>query len=227
MQNSYRKSERETQFDVSSVARSIAGLHPSADDFRQALISLPVNEVTAYLRGYVRSRVPAAFAKQPMLWEAMRNWISERLGVDSHEVGLNGSAQLGFSVSPKQFGKVFSEINSDLDFFIVSEKLFSELQVEIQQFCSNDSSAHRDRFKDQIETIQRTLGRGFFDLKQVPNFDNYPKCSRANNFSSIIVHKLRFHEFKLKYSYFRIYKSWNNFSRQTRINHLQIREKLK
>ena len=54
-----------------------------------------------FVRAYLQERTPAAFAPRPMLWEAVREWIAQRLKVHAREVGLSGSAQSGFSVKNK------------------------------------------------------------------------------------------------------------------------------
>ena len=226
MPNQNNKPERQTKFELSPVATNLSASIPSAEEFRRALLSLPAHEISGYVRGYVRNRVPAAFSNQPLLWEAIRNWVSIRIKSDPHEIGLNGSAQLGFSPTPSKYGKEFSAENSDLDFFIISNSVFDELGAEIRQFCANGSDIHQKHFENQIHTLQSTLGRSFFDLKHIPAVEKYPKCSQAKNISSIIVHKLGFHGFQLKHSHFRIYRSWPDFSRQMKINYLDIRKSL-
>lgn len=218
------KPERETGFIFSSVKTIIGVSNLSAEDFRETISALSEAELPGYLRSHVRSRVPAAFATQPLLWEAIRNWIAMRVRVDPHEIGLSGSAQLGFSSAPQQFGRAFSSNRSDLDFFIVNGALFDALAVEIRQFCSKYGAATASRYWDQVETLRRTESRGFFDLKQIPaDHDKYPRCADMNNRASIVVDKLKRHQFVLKHSFFRVYRSWHSFSNQTTTTYLRLR----
>ena len=218
--------ERSTGFALSKSADGIDKSEFTADSFKAALKNLSEDELAMYLRSHVRSRVPVAFSTKPLLWEAVRSWLSMHLKIDPHVIGLAGSAQIGFSASPKQFGKVFSKLKSDLDFFIVSDELFKSLISEIRFFCSDARDDHVTKFSKQIETLKRQAARGFFDLKQIPSWDAYAKCARANNLASMIVDKLKYHDFSLEHSFFRVYESWRAFSRQTQVTYLDLKSKL-
>lgn len=161
-----------------------------------------------------------------MLWEAVRKWIAERLQTDAHEIGLVGSGQLGFSPTPSRFGKPFSKSNSDLDFFVVSDSLYESLIAEVTRFCAQVGTARAERYRDQINTVSHTILRHFFDLQQIPALEEYPQCSKLNNIASIVVDKLRQHDFALKHSFFRVYQSWPAFSKQVLLSYRDAKIKL-
>ena len=213
--------ERHTKFSLSDAASVVAAPPLDSKAFRDAIVILPANEVTGFLRGYVYNRVPAAFAKQTMLWEALRDWVSLRLKVSPFEVGLTGSAQVGFSCVPDRYGQPFRLSKSDLDLFVVNESLFDRLCPELRKFLS----ASKVKFEDQRKTIERTYRRGFFDLKHVPSdHEAFPQCASINNTASMVVSKLHMHEIDLRHSFFRVYRSWQDFANQTQINFEALRK---
>jgi hypothetical protein len=68
-----------------------------------------------------------------MLYEAVREWMSVRLQVHPKNVTLIGSARIGFSMCPRpNYGRQFGA-NSDLDFSVVDERLFSEV---VANYCN-------------------------------------------------------------------------------------------
>ncbi len=102
-----------------------AGIEPR--QFVYELRRLPAHERVAMVRTWVQERRPAAFGSAPYLWEAVREWISERHGVSPRQVGLAGSAQIGFSTHPDKALAPFHPERSDLDLYIVSNALYSVL----------------------------------------------------------------------------------------------------
>lgn len=73
---------------------------------------------------FVLERVPFIFGED---WEQFRTWrreLSTGLQIDPCEVHLCGSACVGFSFSPDNPLKAFSE-RSDIDVSIISERFFS------------------------------------------------------------------------------------------------------
>lgn len=160
-----------------------------------------------FVRAYLQERTPAAFAPQPMLWEAIREWIAQRLKVHAREVGLSGSAQSGFSVKKSKPGAPFDPQGSDLDLFVVNPTYFSAIEIEARNFAARNISGAI--YKDQVTTVSRQLGFGFVDLNQIPaSHEQYPKVATARNDVSILVDRLRLHNFMLKPSHLRIYRDW-------------------
>lgn len=219
--------ERHTEFSVSPVGARIGPPPLDTVSFRTKLLALGEDELPGFLRSYVRDRVPAAFLGRPMLWEAIRQWIAVRLHVDPLEIGLAGSAQVGFSCAPKKFGQDFSPDGSDLDLFVVSEAFYTQVATEILGFVSRPDHLDGGRYVEQKKTIQTTSQRGFVDFNQIPSeYERYPLCANVNNLASIIVDKLRKHQMQLRRSHFRVYKSWKEFSKQTLINFKNLRARI-
>lgn len=210
------------------IIDSVCNTPVSVDGFRWAINNLDKEELSCFLRSYIRDRVPFAFITEPFLWESIRTWIANKLRIYTGNIGLNGSAQIGFSAAPDKFGVIFDKSKSDLDFFIVDEMLFDDLSNEVIKFCSNDKTASDNKYtNDNKETLQKTINKGFFDANKIPSLhDTYPKIANLNNMSSIVVDKLKLESFTLKNSHFRIYRNWHSYSNQMKINLSNIKDKI-
>ena len=91
--------ERQIPFKYSSCDIPIPpGI--SAVAFVEELNRVPQSERMAVVRTWMQDRSPAAFSMLPYLWEAARDWLSKRFGISPRQIGLAGSAQLGFSTNP-------------------------------------------------------------------------------------------------------------------------------
>jgi hypothetical protein len=190
----------------------------SAVEFIQELKRVPESERMAVVRTWMQDRSPAAFSTLPYLWEAARDWFAKRCEVSPRQIGLAGSAQLGFSTSPMKAFAPFDKTLSDLDFYLVSDELFSKLQKEASIFITRQFSAINSDFYEQAKTTERTLKRGYIDLQQIPAIhERYPKVARMRNDTSILMDKLKLSGFTLKASHFRVYRDWDAKARWTSI----------
>ena len=200
--------ERQIPFKFSKCGLPNApGLDPEA--FALELSQIPRAERMAMVRTWVQDRSPAAFSTSPYLWEAVREWIAKRYSLSPRQIGLSGSAQIGFSTHPWKAFAPFNKNGSDLDLYIVSDSLFATLEREANLFVSRQMSAGKSDFVEQADTTSRALARGYVDIRHVPARDLYPTCARLKNDASIIIDKLKLAGFNLKPSHFRIYRDWS------------------
>ena len=58
-------------------------------------------------------------------YDRFKKYVAQKLDVHYNNIGIAGSAKLGFSLNPKKNYKVFND-DSDLDIIVVSQKLFNE-----------------------------------------------------------------------------------------------------
>ena len=58
-------------------------------------------------------------------YDKFKKYVAKKLDVHYNNIGIAGSAKLGFSINPSKKYKLFND-NSDLDIIVVSQKLFSE-----------------------------------------------------------------------------------------------------
>jgi hypothetical protein len=96
---------------------------PTIADFKAALLSRPVDEV---LQEYVLSGEPYAFRGQSSALSNLRTHLSKALTVDQKNIVIVGSAQIGFSLSPDNFPRKFTN-RSDIDVAVVDERLFDSV----------------------------------------------------------------------------------------------------
>ena len=62
-------------------------------------------------------------------YDAFKKFISKKLGVHYNDIGIAGSAKLGFSLNPDKNLKDFDD-SSDIDIIIVSRTLFERFWQE-------------------------------------------------------------------------------------------------
>lgn len=93
---------------------------PTIAEFKSALLTRPVADV---LRDYVFSGEPYAFREQPKALQNLRTHVSTALTVNQENIVVVGSAQVGFSLSPDNFPRQFTN-GSDIDVVVVDELLF-------------------------------------------------------------------------------------------------------
>jgi hypothetical protein len=103
---------------------------PTIGEFKSALLNRPINDV---LQDYVLSGEPYAFREQPQALSSLRGHISRALKVDERNIVIVGSAQVGFSLSPDNFPRQFTD-GSDIDVVVVHEGLFNAVWHTLLQW---------------------------------------------------------------------------------------------
>lgn len=138
------------------------------------------------------------FSECPAVFEVLRGWLATRLDVDPKEISLTGSARIGSSISPGKQGKRFSP-TSDLDLFVVSEKLFGQLREEFNKWTYEfdggliQASNPREHafWKDNAARGSGLLARWFIDQKMIPNRPNYPIVKNISQGMWLLTEKLK------------------------------------
>ncbi len=177
----------------------------------------------ALVRLWLSEGIPHAFRECPAVYEAVRSWLSVRLGVHAKEIGIIGSARLGASLAPKKLGKKFST-TSDLDLVIVSKGLFEKLRVEFCQwslaFESGKVAAGNPKeekcWRENNKLVPRNIERGFLDPKYIPNHEPYPVTRRIDDSMFLLTGKLKCtpNAPKPSKASVRCYESWDRFMSQ-------------
>ena len=168
--------------------------------------------------------IPHGFHCCPAIYDAVRCWLSDQLGVHPKEISLVGSARLGKSLSPKNLGKPFDN-KSDLDLFIVSSTLFEKLKADFYHWLSDlENGCIRPRnckeeyyWSDNKERIPKLIARGFIFANRIPNFPRYCTAIHVNNTMSRLVDRLKDTPKapNPKKASVRCYSSWCSFVQQT------------
>lgn len=224
------KNLRHSKFDLNPNERSFPSIPTDAEAFKKVLLTVDKDRISFVIQAYFRDRTPAAFSTNPMLWQALRNWLSSRISsiggitVSPWEWGLTGSAIIGFSASPSKYGIPFGE-HSDLDLFVVNGELFNAICAEAKRFSV--ATDNQSRYHAARETLAGQLRRGLLiDTKHIPSVDAYKSSSIIHNEISIIVDKLNVEGYRVKRSHVRAYRDWTALATQLKLNLSQLREDL-
>lgn len=216
---------------ISKASMSISSIYTSSEQFKicyERLIGLEKNSLIAHI---IVNNTPFVFRNVPLLYEQIIQYLSDLLSIESGSVKLIGSAKTGFSVSPTpNYGKIFSE-NSDLDFTIINEAVFGTLCKEYEAwkaaYTRNDilprSCKEKKYWDDNIVLLERNIGRGFIDTYKIPNREMCPITKKINNAMYLIPLKLdEYYNIKVSKASARVYKSYNLFRQQLKLNTDQI-----
>ena len=94
---------------------------PTPEQFKDLILQLDTHHVLAKV--FLLEGTPFVFEHSPMRYVIFKEQVADRFGIGSQDVGIVGSAKLGFSPSPHQYGRPFAE-TSDVDVVIISNDLF-------------------------------------------------------------------------------------------------------
>lgn len=144
--------------------RSLPGMGQKTDD-----------DIRRFVRLWMTEGIPFCFIGHPMVYENVRQYVADFLGIDPGNVSMVGSGRIGFSLSPRKFLRPFTPSASDLDLFVVSDRLFATLCAEydvgfhIWKSGTAKPSAGQLRFlSDNEADVARGKLRGFIDSNKVP-----------------------------------------------------------
>lgn len=182
-------------------------------------------EIVARL--WLAEGLPVAFKSCPAIYESLRGWLGNRLDIHPKEITLIGSARIGYSMAPAEFGRPFGE-QSDLDLAIISTKLFERLNVDFQLFSEDYKagtiSPRNDReralWKGNLEFGERNVPKGFIDAWKLPNFDRYPVTQQINQAMWKLLKKLETTASapKIRRASSRVYRNWQSLANRMDVN---------
>ncbi|MBP0982744.1 MAG: hypothetical protein J6A19_03385 [Oscillospiraceae bacterium] len=133
-------------------------------------------------------------------YDEFKKYISDKLNVHYNDIGVAGSAKLGFSLNPKKNFKTFDD-NSDMDIIIVSRKLFNEFW---EQYL-NDSYNPTTRIN--IHAVSFCIFRKYLTLSCFRNNEYYNNwLIKTGGFEKDIQLK-----FQISNDiHYRIFESWDS-----------------
>src|SRR6266404_1106160 len=137
-------------FSLTDNAKRLSVVFPESQTVRDILGSLSRDEKLGFLRLWVSEGIPFAFRDVPLLYEAIRSYISRRLSVPPKVLTMIGSARVGYSLSPlPDFGKAFGN-HSDLDLSLVNEGIFQHLEADFHAWRTDwELGAAKPRHKTE------------------------------------------------------------------------------
>ena len=205
--------------------------YPSPKKWKRYIIS--DKEIKMFINTWIFHNMPYAIQNHPSVFGNALNYLSSVLKVDIRDIYITGSAQFGYSLHPKQFGKRFKKKKSDLDMFIISSRLFQELHndmISLKTVLLNKTYTNIEQKKEIercLKNVEKNYERGFFDYTNFPWQEEYidycPNSiyinKRVYNFSKIInEYKKNKINFGFKKITLRIYESYNSAKKQIFIN---------
>lgn len=219
---------------ISDECKSIKSIYTSPDVFKRCYEKLMDFEQRSLISHVIVNNTPFVFKDIPLLYEQIIQFLSDLLNIESGCIKLIGSAKTGFSVSPSpNYGKLFSE-KSDLDFTIINETVFNQLCMEYVSW--RDAYSHKAIFPKtdcekkywdyNVALLKKSIERGFIDTNKIPNREMCPKIRQINNAMYLIPLKLNeYHGIKVLKASVRVYKNYDLFWRQLKLNTDQIFQK--
>lgn len=97
--------------------------YPSVDEFKEILLRIPLQEV---VKTYIFQGTPYVFRNSPRLSRVLRDHLCSQLDLSEQNIIVVGSAKIGFSLSPDNFPRRFSD-HSDIDILVVDQDLFDKV----------------------------------------------------------------------------------------------------
>ena len=220
---------------LTHTATAIVDLFANPNDFKNYYRNVSSNEVKSLVRHFIVNNKPFAFNDKPMLYEQMTQYLADKLKITATEIKLIGSAKTGFSISPPpDYGKDFGS-HSDLDFSIVSSKIFSELEKEFANWVDLYESGRIEPrnpteelyWKQNVNSGNGQIEMGFIDTKFIPNREPFFLTKTINNSMWHIKNSLEVnHNIELTKANASIYKDWNSFAARLNRNTKHVISKL-
>lgn len=213
-------------FQLSDKAKDVKDFFVNSDTFYKLYKGGVEVEWNSTMFHYLFDNVPYAFRNIPLLYENVKQYLAMRLDVHPDDIRLVGSAQLGFSLDPNQYGKEFTE-KSDLDFVVVNEHMFHEIEEDALRWCEDyekgvihpGKNYRKSNWDSNRQVIPNNLDRGFVDIIKVPSFERYPKVKKVYDLMTQLQKDLLdFQQFKISHSSVRVYKDIPAFYGQAVLN---------
>ncbi len=102
-------------------------MYPTKEEFDKILLSRNLDSI---LEEFLFAGVPFSFTGYPSVYRKMIRELTRGLRVHKYDICVVGSASIGFSLSPLNYGAPFSKY-SDIDLVVVSSTLFDQSWVDI------------------------------------------------------------------------------------------------
>ena len=211
-------------FNTEANARLVKR-YPGPDEFAYAYKALANDGREAIIRSFVTEGMPYAFRELPLLYEIARDFVARRLGIEAREVTMVGSARLGYSVVPPNYGRAFNE-ESDIDLTVFSKTLFDGL---VSDFLSwerdlatgqlKPTGVRSERFwPENRQLLPRNIRRGFIDPYKIPNW--YNKTKNVYQALWVLQERLKATEGapRVRRVSVRVYQNWEAFVKQLSLN---------
>jgi hypothetical protein len=214
-------------FTIKESSKQLVEIYPPSDKVKDVFSNATENERYGIIRLWITEGIPYAFKENPLLYEEIRTFVAKGVKVHPKEVTLVGSARIGYSLKPKVWGRNFTK-DSDLDFTIISNELYTRLVKDFQKWVGDiESRRIIPRTPNQlkswlgsIETLNLNINKGFIYTKNLFPHRSYPTVAQSYSTMNNLKDRLSATPNcpKLSDLSIRIYSSWNTCIRQIQIN---------
>lgn len=158
----------------------LSGHYPSLRELDPEFRMTP-DDSLRFVSVWLCEGIPFAFQSHPAAFGAVCEWLSGRMHISFRDIGLTGSARLGYSLNPRKFGAQYTEETSDIDLFVVNQRWFENLSQEACAFVEDlrsgsvapSNEAQRRYWPDNASTVVSNIKNGFIDSWKVPTLDRY------------------------------------------------------
>lgn len=225
-----------TQSRAAAALDKLYHPYPTSEALRMVLSNGSRRDREAIVRLWLSEGLPFAFRNHPAIFERIRAWLGERIGVDPKEITIIGSARIGYSLAIKQFGRPFQD-GSDLDFTIISAALLDKLSDDFLCFKKDYLSGkikpknenEKRYWRENVSVCEKNLKRGFLDARKIPNYPRYPTAQNVNDSMSRLIYETNYLKElpKIHKSSVRIYKNWEKFVDQCTLNLFHTTKRLR
>jgi hypothetical protein len=209
---------------MSSWSVMVEGNYPPSSIFNYENNNITYSEVERFVRIILTEGVPFACVEFPMAFEFARGRAAERLGLHPKQLSLVGSARIGYSLAPKEFGRPFSLTKSDIDLFAVSERLFKLTVEEHRRFMHSWRHGdirplhemQRQYWEDYEKKDPINIERGFLNGNHIPTLDQFPIAQQVGDAAYKFHVNLEARAGRKigRKASIRIYKDWKSAVRQ-------------
>lgn len=215
-------------FFIPESCKRLREPYPESALLGQVITGIRRLELLSIIRLWFSEGIPFAFRANPMLYEAIREWMAMRLQINPKAITLIGSARIGYSMSPRpQYGREFG-MDSDLDFSAVDEKLFTRVVNDYNSWESDvdagrvapRNSRERRFWEDNLKRVPDNVARGFIDPYKVPCWNRYPTIVAVLDMLYLLQERLKVTPDApvMSQATLRVYRDWNAFFQHMCLN---------
>lgn len=215
-------------FFVTDSAKRLTEVYPPPEALSEALKLFTRQEKLGFIRLWLAEGIPFAFSGLPMIYEAIRDYVSQRLGVPATTITLIGSGRIGYSVSPlPEFGRPFGK-HSDLDFSIVEQGLFLKLEKDFRTWKEDiDAGTARPRnaneakfWPENIRILPQNFALGFVDPYKIPRYFKYGTAQMVAQTEWTVLMRMKMTSGipEIRRVSTRVYRDWNSFIQRMDLN---------
>ncbi|MGN0499357.1 MAG: hypothetical protein ACI4F6_09915 [Acutalibacteraceae bacterium] len=150
-------------------------------------------------------------------YDEFKKYVAKKLCVHYNNIGIAGSAKLGFSLNPTKNYKIFDD-DSDIDIIVVSQKLFNEFWEQYLYDSYNPTAR-----VNNINKVSFSIFRKYLTLDCFRNNEYYNEWQRLTGGFEKDIQVL----FQINNEiHYRIFESWDSVKMYyvSSINKLKVAE---